>query len=647
MQTKRREWMIGAIVCSLLVALPGSLLAAQAPEGEGAGGPAKPVKPAPPKDPVAVLKAIPASATAFVAVRNIAEVDYDVADVLAKLELPLDQLGFPGLITILKEQVGIEEGLEVNSGAAVVLLDCTEVKTLDDVDKRAVILVPTDKPEALVKALGGGEKEGDAYKLTLGSEPAIATEKDGFLVIASAEATDAIKEVVQVKEGIDKAMAPDRLKAYGDADIFAWASMRRISKELRAEPVKTLKGMMMAGSPEAKPEEVDASLAEINKFLDELKEVSLSLTLDARIGLKGTFWYQAMPDSGIARRLAAVKPGDGSLLVGLPDEPMIAAAGWLNTIREEDIQKTVDQLLKPEILGGDVDEEQIKSVKDSLVKLATSFEQAAVSVTGLPSESEDGLIGVTAVAKVANSQQTQAEIRKLFTSAKDMLVKTALNKGDLTEEESKTINEAIQLKEDAEKLTGAAVDHFVVDLAKIPDVEEEQLEQIKSVIGQEGIVIRIASIGERNVAITFGGGARRFAQVVEMVQKNQAPLAERKAIKMVANRLPGTKRIGEGYLSVDRLLATVMDVFAKTGQMMPFPLNMKETAPLSVMASQIDPTTAEVNVLVPIELAQSTAEMVKPMMMMFMGGMGEPGATMPEEEEEKEETAPPNTPGVR
>jgi len=100
--------MINLIVCSLLLAIPGTILPAQAPAGEKPATSAKPVKPAPPKDPTAVLKAIPASATAFVAVRNIAEVDYDVADILAKLELPLDQLGFPGLVAMIKEQVGID-----------------------------------------------------------------------------------------------------------------------------------------------------------------------------------------------------------------------------------------------------------------------------------------------------------------------------------------------------------------------------------------------------------------------------------------------------------------------------------------------------------------------------------------------------------
>lgn len=647
MQTKKPKWMISLIVCSLLLAIPGAILAAQAPGDEKPATPAKPVKPAPPKDPAAVLKVIPASATAFVAVRNIAEVDYDVADILAKLELPLDQLGFPGLVAMIKEQVGIDEGLEVNYGAAIALLDCTDVKEVDDVQKRAVIFLPTDKPDALVKALGGTGKEGDSYQLTLGSEPAIAAEKSGFLVIASAEAPDALKEAVQTKEGIDKAMAPDRLKAYGDADLFAWASMRRISKELRAEPINTLKGMMMAGTPGAKPEEIDNSIAEINKFLDEVKEASASLSLDSKTGLRMTFWYQATPESDIAKRLSAVKLGDGSLLAGLPDEPMIAAAGWMNTLREEDVKKVVDQIFKPDILGTDVDEEQIKNIKESLVKLATSFEQAAVSVASLPSDSQDGLIGATFVAKVANSQQAQGEIRKLFKTVKDTLVKTALGDGSLTEEDSKTIDEAIQLKENAEKLTGAAVDHFVIDLAKIPDLQEEQLEQFKTVLGQEGIIIRIASIGERNVAITFGGGAKRFAQVVDMVQKNQAPLAERKAIKMIADRLPATKRIGEGYLSVDQLLSTISDVFAKTGQMMPFPLNMSNAAPLSIMVTQVDPTTVEANVLVPIELAQSTAEMVKPMMMMFMGGMGGPGMTMPENEEEEEAEPTPTTPGVK
>jgi hypothetical protein len=125
-------------------------------------------------------------------------------------------------------------------------------------------------------------------------------------------------------------------------------------------------------------------------------------------------------------------------------------------------------------------------------------------------------------------------------------------------------------------------------------------------------------------------------------------MAERKTLKMVADRLPTQKRLMEAYFSLDRVLATVMDVATKMGTPPPIPMTMKETAPLSLVATQIDARTVEADVLVPIELAQSTAEMVKPMMMMFMGGMGGPGATPPDEGEEKEETpAPVAPPGVK
>lgn len=647
MQTKPGKRTISVILCSLLVATTVRLATAQ---NAADPAPAKPkaVRPAPPADPNAILKVIPASATAFVAIRNVAEVDFDVSEVLEKLQLPLDEMGFPGLLEMIKERAGITEGLNANSGAAIVLLDCSQVKTAEELEKRAIILLPTDKAEGLVAAMGGN-KQGDAYQLTLGGEPATAVEKAGFLVIAASESRDALKEVVQAKEGIEKSLSPDRLKAYAAADVFAWGNLRGISRELRGEPINVLKGMMMMGTPGASIEEVDETVSELQKFIDGLKEVSLSATLDARSGLKLTFWYRAMPDSEVAKRLKAVKLTDASLLTGLPDEAIIFAAGAVNTSPPEDVEKALDRALKPEMFGPDVDEAQVKAMKESLVKLAGSVQQVSVSVAGLPGEGEDGMVAATLLIKTANSQQAQAEVRKLFGTLKTMLIKTAAAKGELTEEQSKTVDEAIQLKENAEKLTGAVVDHFVVDISKLPDVSEEQVDQIKSVVGQEGILIRIAQVGDKTLAVTFGGGAKRFAQVVDQIQKNQAPLADRKMIKMVADRLPNQKKIAEGYLSVDRLLAFIMEMSSKLGQPVPLPLTMKETAPLSLVASQVDESSVTMEALVPIELAQSTAELVKPIMMMFMGG-GMPGAagTMPDEEEEKEEETPaPITPPVR
>lgn len=643
MQTKRSQRMIGVVVCSLWMATTAGFVAAQAP---AAAAKPKVEKPAPPADPAAVLKVIPANAAAFVAVRNIAEMDYDVSDVLAKLDLPLESMGFPGLLTMIKEQAGITEGLDANSGAAIILLDCTQAKLAEDLEKRAVIVLPTDKAEALATALGG-TKDGEGYQLTIGGEPAIGAEKGGFLIVAPTESKDALKEVMQAKEGIDKRLPADRMKAYQDSDLFAWAALQGFSKELREAPITTIKGMMMMGDPGASAEEIDDSMAEFTKFVDGLKEVSLGLALDSKVGLRAAFWYQALPDSEIAKRLAALKLNDNSLLVGLPDEAVVLAGGAVNTAREEDIQKALDRVLKPEIIGDDIDEAQLKELKVSLAKLATGFEQAGVSFAGLPGEGQDGMLAFTLVARTNNSEQMQAEMRKVLGKVKEMLIKAAVSKEALTEEESKAVNDAVQIKENAEKLTGAVVDHFVVDITKLPEADEEQIEQIKSVVGQEGILVRIAAIGEKHLAVTFGGGAKRFAQVVEQVQKNQAPLGDRKTIKMVADRLPGQKRIMEGYLSIDRLLALVMDISNKLGQPVPFPLAMKETAPLALVGSQVGEGAVEVAALIPIELAQSVAETIKPMLMMFMGG-GPGGMGMPEEEGEEEETPTPiSPPGVK
>jgi len=645
MQTKPRGYLAGLIVCSLVVATTGGFTAAQAPPP--AAKP-KPVKPAPPADPNAILKVIPANASAFVAVRNIAEVDFDVSEVLDKLQLPLAEMGFPGLLDMIKERAGITEGLEANSGAAIALLDCSKLKTSEELEKRAVILLPTDNAEALAKAMGGS-KQGDGYQLTLNNEPAIGAEKAGFMIIAPTEAQDALKEVVQSKEGIEKNLAGDRLKAYGSADIFGWTNVRGFSPELRAEPINALKERMLAGGP-VDEKQVEKSVSMANQFLEQLKEASFAATLDAKLGLKMAFWFRALPDSEIAKRLATLNLTNDLLLAGLPDEPVILAAGMVNPFSPDKIQKFIDQSITPEMLGQEVDEAQVKALKESLTRLATSVERVSASIAGLSGEGEDGMLGVTYVARTTNSQQAQAELRKLFGTVKDMLIKTATAKGELTEDEAKAAKEAIQLKENAEKLTGAVVDHLVVDLAKLPDADEEQIAQIKSVVGQEGILVRIAQVGDKNVAVTFGGGAKRFAQIVDLVQKGQAPLADRKTIKMVADRLPNQKKIAEGYLSVDRLLAVAMEISSKLGQPIPLPLTMKETAPLSVVASQVDESSVTIDMLVPIELAQSAAEMAKPIIMMFMGGgMPGVGGTMPEEgEETEEEEAPaPVTPPVR
>jgi hypothetical protein len=580
------------------------------------------------------LKVVPADAVAVLTVRSLAELNQDILTVAEKLGLSLADIGFPPPLEFAKQAVGIAGGLNENGGLAVAVLSLDETKTPDAVAGRIAVFVPVSDVDQFTTAMKP-EREGELIRFELAGQPSVGAVKNGFFVIG--QTPEVVTEVLRAKgEGLGSGFAPSIAKAYSTQDLMIWARPKAIPDELREEIIGMITAEVLQNNPMMAQAQLQESIARVTESIDDLDQVSLGLTLDAKIGLKFGVVAQLRPDTETARMVEGLKPPAESLLTGLPDEPAVLAGGMAagdSSPMMDRIRDSLKQVLSPETLGEDVDAEQIGKIRESLLDVIGSTRQMSMSITALPRDSEDGLIGVAVVARVSNSERTQTQVRELFAMAKKLLIDTAVANGELTEENAKVAREAIQWKEDAEKLGGASVDHFTVDLASLPDgPDEEQLETTRKIIGQEGVLVRIAAVGEEHIAVTFGGGAKRFVQIVDGIQKKQAPLAERENIKILAGRLPSEGRIAEAYFGADNLVAMIMNIANRSGQSLPpqvmmFTMGLKETTPIAFTAAKVDKLGLQYDMLVPIELLQTVMEMLQPMLQMFMGGMGgQPGA---------------------
>jgi hypothetical protein len=180
--------------------------------------------------------------------------------------------------------------------------------------------------------------------------------------------------------------------------------------------------------------------------------------------------------------------------------------------------------------------------------------------------------------------------------------------------------EAVQWKDNAEKLGGAEVDVLTVDLAKLPDAEEEEVAQAKKVLGPEGVTIRLGALGKDKIVLVFGGGSKRFEAIAKMAADNEAPLTENKSVKLVADRVPAGAKLVEGYLNIDKLIELVMDISSEVGGGIPFPINLQNAAPVAFTATKAGDAAQQSDVLIPMELVKSVADVVRPMLMMGIGG---------------------------
>ncbi|NLX13065.1 MAG: hypothetical protein GXY44_05330 [Phycisphaerales bacterium] len=611
---KFNPWMSKFLAGLLLLALPAGILAQATTETSPA-----------PVDPTAVLKAIPENATAFLVVRNLAEMDANVVGLAQSLGISLGPMGmFPGPLMMAKSYLGISDGLVDNGSMAFVLLSCANVKSMNDVPQQLVIFVPCHNVDALT-AMMSPQRDGEVLKLTVAGESFIGGVKEGFLILA--RQPESLKAVLAARdEGVIKSMSPDRIQAYSEQDLFGWANPDAISPAIIAEISDTLKGLMAMANPARGMQDADTSIEQMTKVFKESREMAAGLKLNQRVGLLLSFYMNMKPDTDLGKQMASMRMPQVPLLVGLPNEPVVFAVGSsagdeAETSRQVKIM--LDQLLREDQLGDELDTEKVKQLKEALVVLLSTVKQMSVAVTALPPEGNQGLIGVVFAGKVEDSGAWRNEFRRLIHLGKDLVVQAAKKQENISTDEVKAITEAIQIRENADQSEDAVIDEVVFDLTKIPDLDEQTLQEIQDVLGPECGMARIGTVGKDYVLLTYGGGKTRFEQVADNLRKGQAPLAQNAMILKVADRLPKDNKNAVGYLSVDQILALITNISNKVGQELPFPLNMPNAAPLAFSQTKVGEMAVQADVLIPAELIQSASQMIQPIIgMMMMGGLG-------------------------
>jgi len=596
----------------------------------------KPMAPIAPADPTAVLKAIPADATAFVAIRNLSELDRDIIGLARQLGVLLGPNGiFPAPLDWIKQNTGLINGVDDTGSLALVVQNCADIETPAAVVTKVVLLVPCRDAKAVLKRLvavnpmtqpaGVATPPDDGISVvSLMGQPALAAVKGNFLVVS--QTPGAVSACVKAKgPGILEKIAPDRLEAYGRQDIFGWANLHGVSQQIRNELSNTFSGMIVMANPMAAGQ-AQESVAQINKFIDESQEVSCGLALDSR-GLTLSGYFRMKPGTELGNQMADTKAPSEPLMIGLMDEPTVFALGAVTAgsagLSDQQIAQlrkiSESPMLGQEIIGQELKPEQIQALTDGIIEIFNTTQMMGLSVANLPIEAGQGLAGVTVVAKVTDSGQWLGEVQKLFQLVKDLVVETA-KKEELTVDELEAVSEAVLWKSKAEQLAGIPVDQIAVNVSKFPGIDEATLAQVTSLIGQEGLLVRLATVDRQHVVVTFGGGPDRCANVAGLVKRGKAPLAASVGIRKIADRLPSGERLVEGYLNIDQVMTLISTIAMQAGQPLMIPMAMNNAAPLAFSVNRIDDTAQEVHLMVPMELVLSIKQAAGPIMQMMMGG---------------------------
>ncbi len=595
-RTRRWVWYVATLGVALLM-VP-QVRAAEA-ETKKAAATELASKPAGPKH---FLDAVPEDAWAFAAIRNLADFDKKLGLLTEKLSVPFDS----PLAMLMGQFLGIGEGLRDTAGLGVIILDPMQ-HGMPPGD--IAVLVPTTDAKALLEVLDPQDAGEGMTKIDLAGYEMFAATKGGFVVVGQEQST--VKYVAAAKKGIKSILKPDQIARYEKADIFAMLNLRPVI--MMAKPFAgQYVAMMMMDQMDEDPtagERIQETAQWVVDFLDQINSLEIALGLDDA-GIQLSLYLTFQEGGTIAKKIADAKPAVTGLLGGLPKDQYVLAMGLTGRgeqAEESQVLKMImDQVLSQLELGKLIDKAKMEEVNKIVKQLMGQMGSVGVSFSMLP-EGGDGMVCMTKVAEMKDPKGSIALYRKIIE-----LVKTSAK-----DEETKKVMGALSCKPGAEKVGDVPVDVVSFDLAAIAADDPEiqgTLEQVKKVLGKEGVLVRVAPAGEKRVVAALGGGAKRFETVLKDAAAGKRPLAEDPGIVKVRQKMP-KKRMFEMYVAVDRVLKLAKAITGSEDVPMMEPID----APLGISLAT-EKNYGRLDLIVPTELIVQIKNVV--LQALFGGGFG-------------------------
>jgi len=567
------------------------------------------------------LSLVPQDAIGFVCVPNIQQLDAGFQNTLEKLGLsafvPPPTNSLAGAMRVfLRMSAGLDDG-----GALLLVLMPAE--TPDELDQKLALLVPATDPKLLLEAMGAEAGEGGIWSLELFEEPVVAAACQKH--VALAKNAETVKAVAASTDNITKKLSANELALFEGLKVAAWFDAQRLC-ELHTQQIEGLKGMIMmmqqaGGGFGAK--QAESTEQAFDLYTEGLRTCLLGLSLDDN-GLGLRLGMTAKPGTDLHKMTQGANTEE-SLLKGLPrGKYMLAAGQILDPKAVDQVFENLDPYFEVPEEDEMLDREQLGKLKNILKGWAKLHTGIRASVEALP-PGPDGLIGATLILDTTDSSKWIEAFTQVVDTGKKIV----------TDEQVKQVLDVLIHDPQAETSGDVKIHYLKLDLTQLEDADEEQLGDVFTVIGKEGVLLRLAAADEKTVVIAFGGGAKRMNQVIEQACKPGAPLDEDPGIKRIAALLPKS-RSSVIYLALDNVVTLVRNIGKVLEKEDEFPLEVGEiNAPLAVVGRGGE-GWSQADIFVPTELMVAAKDAITTM----MGTAGGPPEVEMETEEVEGEEQP-------
>jgi len=492
------------------------------------------------------------------------------------------------VVNLLQQWTGIQTGIDPEGSATVGLLDPKKFQ-----NRYSVYVLPVSDWDALLKATAGEQMSAGLYALTGTAGPRFVLRRGRYAVVTSSVRT---MDAVAGAEGILASLSDEtRARAAGPGpmvylnaqqlrdiytdDIAAW--FRAATAQLYHEPEALAYADMLT-----------AYLMGIAKFIDQAESVEGSARFEVD-GLKVDLAIRFVPGGSIAKLLSSGTPG--STVLRLPVGRPIESLGTLSTdpqVRADLMMSATRFFLTEAPRPEPLPETTKQHVEEAMQMFADSLgaEMTFICAPAMPGMGTETSLTILELRDPEKFRKSLDLLAAAWESLADQL----------------NLYMRFQQLPQADTVAGTPVSMFIPRFRfGIPARHMEFRERMKQMYGAEGLVYRVAIVGNQAV-ISSGSDLGLLTQAIETLKSGKAP-DKPQALARMERQLPGRQQF---------MMAFSLPVFLGQalihGGTPPERLGKLESGQeIAGVAIQAEGSTARVATFLPHEQIRLAMEMLK------------------------------------
>ena len=533
------------------------------------------------------LEFVPKQAVGFIHIPNLKVLEADLKRFAEATGWEIGHGEHPAL-DLLQQWTGIQAGIDSEGSATVGFLSPKDFN-----QRFSVYILPVSDWDAMLKSTAGEEMSPGLYALTGTAGPRFVARRGRYAIVTSSIRT---MDAVAGSEGILKSLSDETLaRAAGPGpmvhigvqklrdiyvdDIGAW--FRAASSQLYHEPEALAYADMLS-----------AYLMGIAQFIDQTETFEASVRFEPD-GLKADLAVRFVPGGSIARFLASEAPGSTalSLPVGRPFES-VQTMRTDPQVRTDLLMKATRFFLNEAPRPEPLPETTKQHVEEAMQMFADSLgpQMTFVSAPAQPGMGSECGLTVLELRDPEKFRKSLGLLAAAWESLADQL----------------NLYVRFQSMQQVDDVAGAPVTMYVPRFRfGIPARHMEFRERMKEMYGAEGLVYRVAIIGNQAV-ISSGSDLGMLTQTIEGLKSGKA--AEKSpAQKRMEDRLPGRQS-----LTIAMSLPLFLSQALIRGGTPPDRIGTVDAGQeIAGVAVQSDGSTARVVTFMPHEQIKLALEMLK------------------------------------